>query len=186
VTEPIVPSDAYKMVWDESGVAAHYLGDRLDAEFPRHYGGFLFFDKGRMLGCVSIYDYRNNKGRPSAFIVGVAESPRIWSRKNIRDMTKMFFEKPPYGMGLCRLNSFVTDDNLHSQKITERFGFKREGMLREAGPDGEDTYVFGLLPSDLTWHVRPDDTSGQSLDNPKNGPLAEQEDATNGQEVSAA
>lgn len=50
-----------------------------------------------------------------------------------------------------RLNAFVSEHNPASLQFCEGFGFKREGILREAGDRGEDLIVFGLLRRECRW-----------------------------------
>lgn len=55
-------------------------------------------------------------------------------------------------LGLARLGLFAEPSNLHSQRVAERAGFHREGVLRSwAEIDGRrvDYAVFSLLPIDL-------------------------------------
>lgn len=50
-----------------------------------------------------------------------------------------------------RLNAFVSEHNPASLQFCDGFGFKREGLLREAGDHGEDLVVFGLLRRECRW-----------------------------------
>jgi [ribosomal protein S5]-alanine N-acetyltransferase len=55
-------------------------------------------------------------------------------------------------LGLARLGLFAEPSNVHSQRVAERAGFHREGVLRSwAEIDGRrvDYAVFSLLPADL-------------------------------------
>ncbi|HEU4424080.1 MAG TPA: GNAT family N-acetyltransferase, partial [Pilimelia sp.] len=56
--------------------------------------------------------------------------------------------------GIARLTAGTRPDNVGSQRVLERAGFRREGFQRARlpGPDGTriDDVVFGLLPEDLT------------------------------------
>ena len=54
--------------------------------------------------------------------------------------------------GVGRLQLWTTPQNIPSQRVAERAGFKREGVLRAYGElDGEpvDAVFYSLLPSDL-------------------------------------
>lgn len=140
-----------RMVWDESGLLTHYISDRLETKFSPRRGGFIFFDGDEMIGAVCIYDERKDGDSYQLSIAGVSDSPKWFTRRNVSDMSSMFFEKPPYGMGVTRLNSFIQMDNTHSIEITKRIGFKEEGIMRRAGPDGQDVMVLGMLPEDCIW-----------------------------------
>ena len=55
-------------------------------------------------------------------------------------------------LGLPRLGLFAEPSNVHSQRVAERAGFHREGVLRSwAEIDGRrvDYVAFSLLPADL-------------------------------------
>jgi ribosomal-protein-alanine N-acetyltransferase len=54
-------------------------------------------------------------------------------------------------MGLNRVEAFISDYNIPSLRLVEKFGFKKEGVLRgHYFVDGvaEDSVVFGLLESE--------------------------------------
>lgn len=58
-------------------------------------------------------------------------------------------------LGLARLEGTIDPDNLASQRVAERCGFRREGCLRSSTiirQTGErrDAFVYGLLPDELT------------------------------------
>ncbi|WP_422734233.1 GNAT family N-acetyltransferase [Micromonospora sp. WMMD558] len=57
-------------------------------------------------------------------------------------------------VGMARLSATTLTDNTASQRVLERVGFRREGLIRGAVPglDGAriDDAVYGLLPEDLT------------------------------------
>lgn len=50
-----------------------------------------------------------------------------------------------------RLNSFVSERNEAAIRFNESFGFKREGLMREAGGQGEDLIVYGMLRRECRW-----------------------------------
>ena len=143
--------------WDESGLLWHYLEDRLDADLHPFNGGFIHMDKGEMVAAVGVYDLKDVGQSRMATIAGATESPKWFTRTVFKRMHKMLFSDRPEGLGLSRLNSFVQVSNEHSVAVTERIGFKREGIMRKAGPEGDDIVVFGLLRDDLPDYLRPDD-----------------------------
>jgi RimJ/RimL family protein N-acetyltransferase len=56
-------------------------------------------------------------------------------------------------LGLQRLQLVADPDNVASQRVAEKAGFRREGVLRAhlRHPDGRirDSVMFSLLPGDL-------------------------------------
>jgi RimJ/RimL family protein N-acetyltransferase len=154
-----------EMIWDESGLLFHYLSDKLENKMNPANGGFIILDKGKMIGAVATYNHTMNQ----ASIVGASESPRWFTKKNVTDLASMFFHPAPYGMGLTRLNSFISVENPHSISITKRIGFVEEGLMRQAGPDGEDVVVLGLLANECPW-LQPlkDDPANPLEDTPAN------------------
>jgi RimJ/RimL family protein N-acetyltransferase len=55
-------------------------------------------------------------------------------------------------LGLARLSLFTEPSNERSQRVAERSGFVREGVLRsyaEVGDRRVDNVLFSLLPTDL-------------------------------------
>ena len=58
-------------------------------------------------------------------------------------------------LGLARLEGTVDPENLASQRVAERCGFRREGCLRSSTiirhtGERRDALVYGLLPDELT------------------------------------
>ncbi|MBU9722388.1 MULTISPECIES: GNAT family N-acetyltransferase [Bacillaceae] len=72
-----------------------------------------------------------------------------YQRKGV--MTEVLKRMIPYAFSELCLNRLVGDifaGNIGSQKLLERFGFEKEGVLRETDFDGEyyhDTVVYSLL-----------------------------------------
>jgi RimJ/RimL family protein N-acetyltransferase len=58
-------------------------------------------------------------------------------------------------LGLARLEGTVDPENIASQRVAERCGFRREGCLRSSTiirhtEERRDALVYGLLPGELT------------------------------------
>ena len=164
---------ATELYWDESGILTHYIADRLEINMDPREGGFIFFDKGKMIGAVRLYDQRGEGDCKQGTIMGVAESPRWFTRNTIRDVATMFFAPPPYGLGLYRLNSFINIDNKHSISVTKRIGFTEEGLLRGASAGRKDVMVLGMLREECPWigqevYLQEDDQSETPVKNSGN------------------
>ena len=54
-----------------------------------------------------------------------------------------------------RLTALVSEHNAASLRFTRHFGWKQEGVLREAGARGEDVILFGMLLSECRWIAPP-------------------------------
>ena len=55
--------------------------------------------------------------------------------------------------GLARVEALVLPDNVASQRVLEKAGFRREGLLRSYlvfGAGRTDAFIYSLLPSDLS------------------------------------
>lgn len=54
-----------------------------------------------------------------------------------------------------RVTSLIYDELKHSQRLSRICGFKKEGVLRKAGVEGQDVIIMGLLkdelPARLVW-----------------------------------
>lgn len=164
---PLIPPSGLQVVWDESGLVPHYISDRLGASFANTNNGWLITLNGKMIAAVMMYDIIDTPGVPKqCTIAGAAETPRWFTKKTISAICQMFYSKRPYGLGMKRLNSLIQVSNEHSIVATERIGFKREGLLRKAGPDGEDLVVLGMLPEECPW-FEADDEAPQQDNNPR-------------------
>lgn len=53
---------------------------------------------------------------------------------------------------LSRVTGLVPISNKRAQKVDEKFGFKREGLMRKALPDDEDLIIYGFLKEDYYKH----------------------------------
>ncbi|MFC9438280.1 GNAT family N-acetyltransferase [Nocardia sp. NPDC057030] len=117
----------------------------VDAADPRHVWG----------GC-SVYDIDLDQQRAG---VGYWLAPPARGRgaatRTVRLLAKWAFD----ALGIARLELTCSPDNLASQRVAERAGFVREGVLRShmrAQHGRRDSVLFSLLPGDLGAPDRPD------------------------------
>jgi hypothetical protein len=74
----------------------------------------------------------------------------------LRTMTYPFVQ-----CGLKRITCLISSRNERSLRFTTRFGgWVEEGVQREAGLEGEDLFVFGMLKRDCLWLPLPLRTEG--------------------------
>jgi len=104
---------------------------------------------GRVLGSVGVVslDFAHGRGE-IGYWMAPEERGRGVATRAVRLLSELSFER----LGLARLTIYAAVGNVASQRVAERAGFTREGVLRSflASPDGrDDAVIFGLLrPSD--------------------------------------
>jgi RimJ/RimL family protein N-acetyltransferase len=83
----------------------------------------------------------------------VSDGSRRWLTRQFILKTLLF----PFGqLGLRRITSLVSVLNEDSVRFCNDFGWKLEGVLRKAGPRGENMFLFGLLRTECRWIADPD------------------------------
>lgn len=83
----------------------------------------------------------------TGYWIGPAARGRGYVTEAVRAVAAHAFER-----GLYRLELLAATGNLASQRVAERAGFTREGVLRKARPipaGRADMVVFGLLKEEL-------------------------------------
>lgn len=128
---------------------------RLRDEQARHRGEQLQFalvepsDDELLLGGASVHDVEMDQGRAA---VGYWLAPEARGRgvatHAVRLLARWAFED----LGIARIALTCAPDNHASQRVAERCGFSREGVLRSHMPfkgGRRDTVVFGVLPGEL-------------------------------------
>ena len=106
-------------------------------------------DATAVLGCVSLYDFDGEQSRAClGYWLAAPARGRGVATHAARLLASWGFE----WLGLARIELTCGPDNLASQRVAERVGFTREGLLRShiAFKGGRrDTVLFGLLPGEL-------------------------------------
>jgi RimJ/RimL family protein N-acetyltransferase len=102
-----------------------------------------------VLGGGSVYDVDTGLGRAA---VGYWLTPQARGRgvttHAVRLMARWAFSE----LGIARLELTCSPDNIASQRVAERCGFVREGVLRSHLPfkgTRRDSVMFSLLPGEL-------------------------------------
>jgi RimJ/RimL family protein N-acetyltransferase len=94
---------------------------------------------------VNSHDYRGHIGY---WVAAPARGRGVCTRA-LRLLSRHGFDE----LGLQRLELITDPDNLASQRVAEKVGFRREGVLRAhlRHPDGRirDSVMFSLLPGEL-------------------------------------
>jgi RimJ/RimL family protein N-acetyltransferase len=124
-------------------------------EFARRRGEQVQFalvepsDEATVLGGTSLHGVELDQGRAA---IGYWLAPQARGRgvatHAVRLVARWAFDE----VGLARVELTCGPDNVASQRVAERCGFVREGVLRSHMPFKDarrDTVVFGLLPGEL-------------------------------------
>lgn len=113
---------------------------------------FAFVEPGdpeMVLGGGSLYAIDREQGRAA---VGYWLSPSSRGRGVATHATRLMARWAFEGLGVARLELTCGPDNERSQRVAERCGFVREGVLRSHMPfkgSRRDTVMFSLLSDEL-------------------------------------
>jgi RimJ/RimL family protein N-acetyltransferase len=117
---------------------------------------FLIFDAAgaELLGSIGLHELDWEERRASiGYWTAAAARQRGVAGRGVKVLSRWAFAD----LGLARVQIFADVENPASQRVAERAGFVREGVLRSYSQlDGRryDAAIFSLLPSDL--EDRPD------------------------------
>lgn len=106
-------------------------------------------DPGVLLGGGSLYDVRREQGCAS---VGYWLAPEARGRGVATHAVRLLARWAFAELGVARLELTCSSDNEASQRVAERCGFAREGLLRSHIPfkgGRRDTVIYCLLPGEL-------------------------------------
>lgn len=106
------------------------------------------------LVAVVVYDTFS----PISCFVHLAAAERHWFTREfaIRAMAFPFVQ-----CRFSRINCIISANNRLSLAFTRQFGWKQEGVLREAGVDGADLILFGMLRRECRYLSRSFGGAGQ-------------------------
>jgi RimJ/RimL family protein N-acetyltransferase len=103
---------------------------------------------GRVVGSIGMGVNDSRNGHIGYWCARAARGNGVTTRA-LRLLCEHSFEE----LDLLRLELITDPDNLASQRVAEKVGFRREGVLRShlAHPDGRrrDSVMFSLLPGEL-------------------------------------
>lgn len=92
-----------------------------------------------------IYDDYNG----SNIFMHVAAAPgRKWLNRHFLHES---FKYPFVTLGCKRITGWVEADNLDAQRFNEHLGFKREAILKSAGANGQDVYIYAMFREDCRY-----------------------------------
>lgn len=91
------------------------------------------------LAAVAVFD---NFSVGSSFISIASDGSGRWLN---RAFLIHVFAYPFIQCNQRRLSAIISEHNLQSIRFCESCGFRHEGTLRQDGPAGENTFVYGML-----------------------------------------
>jgi ribosomal-protein-alanine N-acetyltransferase len=126
----------------EEMLAAIERGWREDAFYQ---WGVVPAGAGSVIGTATLFRIeREHRRAELGFAIGSA-----WWRRGFGTAVVSLLVEHAFGpMGLSRLEADVDPRNLASLRVLERFGFRREGLLREryrVAGETQDSVILGLL-----------------------------------------
>lgn len=106
---------------------------------------------GRFAGQISLFRHEKTVGEA---MIGYGLMPTWRGRGYATRAVRLLAAWAFHHAGIARLVAGTSPENVDSQRVLERAGFRREAYQRSRlpGPDGTrcDDVLYGLLPSDLT------------------------------------
>ena len=118
------------------------LGHRDWGEWSQTIG---YERNGRLLAVV-IYNHMSE----SDISMHVVAIPR--ARWCVPEFLEAVFRYPFVQLNLRRVTGFVPADNEPALKLDLHLGFRYEGRMRQAGPDGQDVIVLGMLRKECRFY----------------------------------
>lgn len=138
----LVYGDDERLVrWAEQRIPHHRFRD--DAVAIGH-------ERADELVAVAVFDTFS----PNSCMVGLAADtggrPAAW-RWSSREFAMAAMAYPFLQCGFNHITCIISALNERSLRYTRHFGWVQEGVLREAGPLGEDMMIFGMLRRECRW-----------------------------------
>ena len=108
-------------------------------------------DGGAYLGGTGLHP----RGGPQVLEIGYWIDHRRWGRGLATEVAGAMTQVGLRGMGAERIEIRVAPTNASSARVAEKLGYRREGVLRRAGPvlrgaPAQDVIVFAMLADELT------------------------------------
>src|SRR5262252_744886 len=151
-TDPVVQRFSWRTTPYPEADARSALAEQEEARLRGEELNFALVEPGdqaAMLGGCSLYDVRLDQGCAA---LGYWLAPRARGRgvatHAVRLLARWAFDE----LGIVRVVLTCAPDNQASQRVAERCGFTREGLLRSHMPfkgGRRDTVLFSLLPGEL-------------------------------------
>lgn len=134
IPRPYTREHALAFVRDEHGLGPHQ---------------YAIVVEGRVVGSIGMGVNAYRTGRIGYWCSREARGRGLVTRA-LRLLSRHAFDE----LGLLRLELMTDPDNVASQRVAEKVGYRREGVLRSHldHPDGRrrDSVLFSLLPGELS------------------------------------
>lgn len=105
----------------------------------------IAIERDEEIAAVCVFDTFSEN---DCLVALASDGSRRWMTREfaVRCMAYPFIQ-----LGLARISCLVSASNYASLRYTQHFGWKREGIMREAGLHGEDLILFGMLSRECRW-----------------------------------
>lgn len=131
------------------GSIPDHIGDVFPAEKYTCFGEFR--EDGQALWVVSVYDFK--KGHDCTMDIALNLSSGLFSRSLFEKIARVTCDYVFNQCELLRMTTFVRASNRRSYRITKRWGYVEEGLVRLGfgPPNPEDMVVFGMTRDECKW-----------------------------------
>jgi len=134
------------LLWGESAMVAEWVAKRIPdmdgGDFGKCVTGAVVDENNNILGALVFSEFR---GRDIQISVA-ADSHHWLTKKILRDI----FAYPFKFLECARLTAYTSEKNLAFQDMLIRFGFSKEGVMRQAFNSG-DALLYGMLRNECKW-----------------------------------
>lgn len=139
-----------RLIYGEDERLVRWAEERIPHQQFREDAKAIGHERGGQLVAVCVFDTFS----PNSCCVGLAAdtSGRLPSwRWSSREFAIACMAYPFLQCGFNHITCIVSALNERSLRYTRKFGWVQEGILREAGPEGEDMILFGMLRRECRW-----------------------------------
>lgn len=116
---------------------AQWVCSRTKESMPDVFEAIAVIHEGKMAAGILYYDYFGKSINLSL----TSETPRAASKTVFKVMLGYPFKQ----LKVKRITALIKKGNKRSRKLAEGLGFKLEGVVRKATPEGKDLCIYGLL-----------------------------------------
>ena len=127
--------------WDKA--VARWVGERLGLEDFGQYTAIGIVDDQSIIGGAVFNNYRH----PNIEVTFATSTPRWCSRSILRGI----FAYPFLQLKCSRLTAVTEAKNQSVRTFLLHLGFREEGQMRRAFPNGEDAVIHGMLREECRW-----------------------------------